>query len=181
MGCLQRTSAAGIAWQSSVRSGTASKDDTCGTNAMGQLGLQQTTAGCSALLGDSGVVHRRKTALATTWFAAMAAVASTRTSQRDAVVRRAWFGCRRGSWKRGIIVLHPGGDIINECSTRSTMEEVARPPHAVSSARRRERGGVQQRMWRAPRVLCFHSGDCEAACVGSRFSGSTLPDDVRCR
>ena len=108
-------------------------------------------------------------------------VVGTRTSQRDAVIRRAWFGYRRGSWKRGIIVLHPGGDIINESATRSTVAEVARPPRVVSSARRRERGGVQQRMWQGPRALCFRGGVCETACVRSRFGGSTLPDDVRCR
>ena len=134
-----------------MRRGIASKDNACGSNVMGQLGLQQTTMGRPALLGDSGVVHRRKTALVTTWFATMAAVAGTLASQRDAVVRRAWFGCRWGSWKRGIIVLHPGGDIINESATRSTVAEVAR---------------------------C--GGDCDTTYVRSGFGGSTLPDDVRC-
>jgi hypothetical protein len=57
---------------------------------------------------------------------------------------------------------------------------VARPPCAVSSARRRQRGGVQRRMWCGPRVLCFRGGICESACVRSEFGGSTLPDDVRC-
>ena len=111
---------------------------------MGQLGLQQTTVGRPALLGDSGVVHRRKTALATTWFATMAAVADKLASQRVDVARGAWFGCRRGSWKQGIIVLRPGGDITNESATRSTAAKVARPPRAVSLVRRRERGGVQR-------------------------------------
>ena len=107
------------------------------------------------MLGDCGVVHRRKTALATTWFATMAAVPGTRASQRDAVVRRAWFGCRQGSWKRGFIVLHPRGDIINESATRSTVAEVARPPCAVSLVRQRERGGVNGRCGEAPAHCVF--------------------------
>ena len=52
-GCLQRTAAAGVAWQLSVRHGTASKDGACGTDILGRLGLQQTAAGCSAWLGFS--------------------------------------------------------------------------------------------------------------------------------
>jgi len=56
---------------------------------VGRLGLQRTAAGCSALLGDSGVVHRRMAAQATTWLASMAAVAATWVPQRDAVVWRA--------------------------------------------------------------------------------------------
>ena len=80
-GCLQRIAADGIARQPSVRRGTASKDGACGTNIIGQLGLQRTMAGHSALFGDSGVVHRWKTALATTWFATMAAVVGIRASQ----------------------------------------------------------------------------------------------------
>ena len=34
-GCLQRTAAAGVAWQLSVRCGTASKGGACGTGIMG--------------------------------------------------------------------------------------------------------------------------------------------------
>ena len=101
LGCLQRTAAAGIAWQSSVRRGTASKDGACGTNVMGQLGLQQTTAGRSALLGDSSVVHHRKMAQAITWLASMAAEAIAWVAQRDAVVRRARFDCLMGIFKHG--------------------------------------------------------------------------------
>ena len=88
-GYLQRTAAAGIAWQSSVRRGTASKNSTCSSNVMGQLGLHLTTASRSALLGDSGVVHRRKTAQVTIWLASVAAAAIAWVAQRDAVVRPA--------------------------------------------------------------------------------------------
>ena len=50
-GCLLWTAAAGVAWQPSVRRGTASKDGTGGLGIMGQLGLQRIAAGCSAWLG----------------------------------------------------------------------------------------------------------------------------------
>ena len=49
--CLQRTAAAGVAWQRSVRRGTASEDGACGIDIMGRLGLQRAVAGCSAWLG----------------------------------------------------------------------------------------------------------------------------------
>ena len=107
-------------------------------------------------------------------------VVGTRTSQRDAVVRRAWFGYRRGSWKRGIIVLHHGGDIINESATRSTVAEVARPRvwclRRGDESEEESNGGCGV----APRALCFRGGDCEVACVRFGFGGSTLPDDVQC-
>ena len=64
-GCLQRTAAVGIAWQLSVRHGTASEDGACGTIIVGRLGLQWTVADWSGLLGNSGVVHRRKMAQVT--------------------------------------------------------------------------------------------------------------------
>ena len=53
VGCdyLQRTAAAGVAWQRLVRCGTASEDDACGIGIVGRLGLQHTAAGCSAWLG----------------------------------------------------------------------------------------------------------------------------------
>jgi len=76
---------------------------------------------------------------------------------------------------------HPDGDFIYESETRSTEAEVARPPRAVSSTWRRERGGVQWRVWRGPRALCFRGGDREAASVRSGFGSSTLSDGVwRC-
>jgi len=50
-GCLQRTAAAGVAWQLSVWRGTASKDGACGTGILGRLGLQRIAAGCSTWLG----------------------------------------------------------------------------------------------------------------------------------
>jgi hypothetical protein len=50
-GCLQRTVAAGVVWQRSVRCGTASEDGTCGINIVGRVGLQRTMAGRSARLG----------------------------------------------------------------------------------------------------------------------------------
>jgi len=65
-GCLQRTAVVDIAWQLSMRRGTASDDGACITITVGRLGLQRTAAGCSALLGNSGVVHHRKMAQATT-------------------------------------------------------------------------------------------------------------------
>jgi len=72
---------------------------------------------------------------------------------------------------------HPDGDFIYEFETRSTEAEVARPPRAVSSTWRRERG-VQRRVWRGPRTLCFRGGDREAAGVRYGFGGSTLSDGV---
>ena len=76
---------------------------------------------------------------------------------------------------------HPDGDFIYESETRSTELAVARPPHAVSSTWRRERGGIQRRVWRGPRALCFRGGDCEVAGVRSGFGDSTLSDGVwRC-
>jgi hypothetical protein len=50
--CLQRTAAAGVAWQWSVRCGTASEDGACGIGIVGRLGLQRTMAGRSAGLGN---------------------------------------------------------------------------------------------------------------------------------
>ena len=50
-GCLQRTMAAGVAWQPSVRHGTASEDGACGIGIVGRLGWQRTAAGCLAWLG----------------------------------------------------------------------------------------------------------------------------------
>ena len=73
--CLQRTTAAGVVWQLSVRRGIVSEDGACSTFMVGRLDLQRTAAGCLILLSDSGVVHRRKTAQATTWFASMVVVA----------------------------------------------------------------------------------------------------------
>jgi hypothetical protein len=52
-GCLQRTAAAGVAWQPSVRRGTASKDGASGIGIVGRLGWQRTAAGCLAWLGYS--------------------------------------------------------------------------------------------------------------------------------
>ena len=59
-GCWQRTVAAGVARQLSVRCGTASGDGACGIDIMRRLGLQRIAAGGSALLDYSGVIHRRK-------------------------------------------------------------------------------------------------------------------------
>jgi len=98
-GCLQRTAAVDIAWQLSVRRGTASEGGACGTIIVGRLGLQRTAAGCSALLGNSGVVHRRKMAQATTWLASMVAKTVAWVAQRDAVVWQARFGCLMGILK----------------------------------------------------------------------------------
>ena len=91
-GCLQWIAAADIAWQLSVRRGTASEGGACSTIIVGRLGLQRTAAGCLALLGNSGVAHRRKMAQATTWLASMVAEAVAWVAQRDAVVRRTRFG-----------------------------------------------------------------------------------------
>ena len=73
--CLQWTVAAGVAWQWSVRCGTASNDGARGTGTMGQLGLQRTAAGCSAWLGHLvryNVGRWRKRLL---WLATLAVVA----------------------------------------------------------------------------------------------------------
>ena len=64
---------------------------------------KRTAAGCSALLGNFGVVHRRKMAQVTTWHANMAVEAVAWVAQRDAVVRRARFGCLMGILKHGAI------------------------------------------------------------------------------
>src|SRR6185312_10134203 len=69
--CLQRTTAAGVAWQLPVRCGTASEDGARSIDTVGRLDLQRTAAGCSASLSDSGAVHRRKTARTTTCFVDM--------------------------------------------------------------------------------------------------------------
>ena len=103
--CLQRTAAAGVAWQLSVQCGTASEGGTCSTNIVGRPGFQRTAAGCSALLGDSGVVHRRKTAQATTRSASMVVVAVAWVVQRDAVARRMRFGGLRGILEHGATLL----------------------------------------------------------------------------
>jgi hypothetical protein len=53
----------------------------------------------------------------------------------------------------------------------------------VSSARRLLRGdegGVQRRVWRGPRVLCYHGGDCEAACERFGFGTFILSNSVWC-
>ena len=97
--------AASAAWRLSVRCGTTLEDGVCGIDNMGRLGLQRTAAGCSALLGDSGVVHRRMAAQATTWLASMATVAATWVAQRDVVARRAWFGCLMGILEHGATLL----------------------------------------------------------------------------
>uniref|UniRef100_K3XQX5 Uncharacterized protein n=1 Tax=Setaria italica TaxID=4555 RepID=K3XQX5_SETIT len=47
-GCLQRSAAADVAWQRSVRCGTASEDGACGNDNVGRLGLQRIAAVCSA-------------------------------------------------------------------------------------------------------------------------------------
>ena len=47
-GCLQRTAAAGVAWQPLVRCGTASEDGACGVGSVGRLGWQGTAAVCPA-------------------------------------------------------------------------------------------------------------------------------------
>ena len=65
-GCWQRTVAAGVARQLSVRCGTASGDGACGIDIMRRLGLQRIAVGGSALLDYFDVIHRRKTAQATT-------------------------------------------------------------------------------------------------------------------
>jgi hypothetical protein len=72
-GCLQRTAAAGVAWKLLVRCGTASEDSACSNDIMGELGLQRTTAGCSASFDNSGAIHRRKTSQTTTWLDSMTA------------------------------------------------------------------------------------------------------------
>jgi hypothetical protein len=72
-GCLKQTAAAGVASQLLVRCGTASEDGAHSNVTVGRLGLQRTVARCSASLGDSGAVHRRKMARTTTWFAGMMA------------------------------------------------------------------------------------------------------------
>ena len=60
---------------------------------------KRTAAGCSALLGNFGVVHRRKMAQVTTWHANMVVEAVAWVAQRDAVVRRARFGYLMGILK----------------------------------------------------------------------------------
>ena len=40
-GCLQQTMAAGVAWQPSVRHGTASEDGVCGIVIVGRLGWRR--------------------------------------------------------------------------------------------------------------------------------------------
>ena len=52
-GCLQRTMAAGVAWQPSVRHGIASEDGACGIVIVGRLGWQRIAAGCPAWLDYS--------------------------------------------------------------------------------------------------------------------------------
>lgn len=47
-------------------------------------------------------------------------------------------------------------------------------PACGDSSRRRDRDGVQRRMWRDPHALCYRGGDCEAACERSGFGGITL-------
>ena len=64
---MQRIAADGVAWQLPVRCGTMSEDGAYSNDIMGRLSLQRTAAGCSASLGDSGAVHRRKMAQTTTW------------------------------------------------------------------------------------------------------------------
>ena len=64
--CWQRTVAASVARQLSVRCGTTSGDDACGIDIVRRLGLQRIAAGGSALLDYSSVIHRRKTAQVTT-------------------------------------------------------------------------------------------------------------------
>ena len=66
--------------------------------------------------------------------------------------------------ERGIFALHLDGDLRYGSGAWSTVAGVARPPSAVFSSRRRERGGVQRRMRRGPRALCCRGGDCEVAC-----------------
>ena len=73
--CLQRTTAAIVAWQLPVRCGTASEDGARNIDTVGRLGLQRTAAGCSASLSDSGAVHRQKTVRTITCFAGMMAAA----------------------------------------------------------------------------------------------------------
>ena len=46
--CLQRTTAAGVAWQLPVRCGTASEDGARSIDTVGRLGLKRTAVGCSA-------------------------------------------------------------------------------------------------------------------------------------
>jgi hypothetical protein len=58
-------------------------------------------AGCSALLDDFGVVHRQKTAQATTWLASMAAVAVAWVAQHAAIVQHEWFSYLRGILEHG--------------------------------------------------------------------------------
>ena len=71
-GCWQRTMAAGVARQLSVRCGAASGDGACGIDIMRRLGLQRIAAGGSALLDYFGVniVGRRCKRLP--WLAGMA-------------------------------------------------------------------------------------------------------------
>ena len=45
---LQRTTAAGVAWQLPVRCGTASEDGARSIDTVGRLGLKRTAVGCSA-------------------------------------------------------------------------------------------------------------------------------------
>ena len=49
-GCLQRTAAVDIAWQLSVRRGTASEGGACGNDKVGRLDLQRIVAGSPATL-----------------------------------------------------------------------------------------------------------------------------------
>ena len=62
-----------------------------------------------------------------------------------------------GTW--GNSIHHPDGDIRNGSVIQSTVEDVARPPRAVSSVWRRERGGTPI------------AGDYEAACERTEFDG----------
>ena len=65
-GCWQRTVAAGVARQLSVRCGTTLGDGACGIDIVRRLGLQRIAAGGSTRLDYSGVIHCRRTVQVTT-------------------------------------------------------------------------------------------------------------------
>ena len=88
--CLQRTAAAGVAWQLSVRCGTASEDGTCGNGIMGHLGLQRTAQlGWATWCGTTSEDGASDFSGSLLWRWSLAA----RVKQRGEVDLRRWLDC----------------------------------------------------------------------------------------
>ena len=112
----------------------------------GTAWLAADCGGMLTLLGNSGVVHRRKMAQETTWLASMAAVAVVWVAQRDAVIRWARFGYLMGILEHGatlFIILQRLKERIHDmeyCGGRG--EDLACGVFCVATrARRRFNGG----------------------------------------